>query len=159
MSALRLDLKRLAIAATVLLVAAAVAAPVVLARPGHGPRPGFRPGGPGFHPRPPIVRPVPPPPRPHYRWHHHRGWDWDWVVAPLAFGATAYGIGALLDSTRSDAAASAAASAASAAQSAAIAQDAANRAQNRTIYWCEGEQGFYPQVRSCPTGWKALPAP
>ena len=120
MSALRLDLKRLAIAATVLLVAAAVAAPVVLARPGHGPRPGFRPGGPGFHPRPPIVRPVPPPPRPHYRWHHHRGWDWDW---------------------------------------AAIAQDAANRAQNRTVYWCEGEQGFYPQVRSCPTGWKALPAP
>ncbi len=29
----------------------------------------------------------------------------------------------------------------------------------RYVYWCEGEQGYYPQVRACPTGWKQMPAP
>ena len=57
------------------------------------------------------------------------------------------------------AAKAAAQAALSAAQSAAIAQAAANRAQPKIVYWCEGEQGYYPQVRSCPTGWKAMPAP
>jgi len=29
----------------------------------------------------------------------------------------------------------------------------------RYVYWCEAEQGYYPQVRACPTGWKQMPAP
>lgn len=158
MFATKLDFKRLAVASVTILVAAAVATPMAFARgPHHGP-------GPGFRPLPPLVRPLPPPPPVvHYNYyrhdHYHRSRDWNWVWAPLAFGAAAYGISALIDNTRADAAAqSAAASAASAAQSAAIAQGAAANAQSRTVYWCEGEQGFYPQVRSCPTGWTALPA-
>lgn len=154
MFATKLDFKRFAVASMTLLVAATIAVPAAFARPSFGPHG----PGPGFRPRPPVARPLPPPPpRPHYYRHHNH---WNWVWAPLAFGAAAYGIGALLDSTRADAAASsAAAAAASAAQSAVIAQDAANRAQSRTVYWCEGEQGYYPQIRSCPTGWTALPAP
>lgn len=29
----------------------------------------------------------------------------------------------------------------------------------KTVYWCEAEQGWWPNVRACPTGWKAMPAP
>ena len=28
----------------------------------------------------------------------------------------------------------------------------------RYVYWCEEPQGYYPDVRACPTGWRQVPA-
>lgn len=28
----------------------------------------------------------------------------------------------------------------------------------RYVYWCEQPQGYYPNVRACPTGWRQVPA-
>lgn len=101
---------------------------------------------------PPMIRHAPPP-RPHYRPHHrnHRGWHSGWFWGPLAAGVTLYGVSELLDhSTQRDAY-----------QNSLAAQQAALAAQQpttNTVYWCEAEKGFYPQVRACPTGWTALPA-
>ena len=52
----------------------------------------------------------------------------------------------------------------SAERSALRAEAAANAAQAaastpKTVYWCEAEKGFYPQVRACPTGWTPVVAP
>jgi hypothetical protein len=28
----------------------------------------------------------------------------------------------------------------------------------RYVYWCDEPRGYYPDVRSCPTGWRQVPA-
>lgn len=28
--------------------------------------------------------------------------------------------------------------------------------KNRIVYWCESQRGFYPDIRSCPEGWRTL---
>lgn len=28
--------------------------------------------------------------------------------------------------------------------------------KNRVFYWCESERGFFPEVRSCPEGWRKM---
>ncbi len=93
----------------------------------------------------------------HRYWSHHHypypryyvGFDSDWYWGPLAAGATLWGISELSrrrDVSRSEV-------------SAAIPQQESPKpTQPATVYWCESEQGFYPQVRSCPIGWTALPA-
>lgn len=59
--------------------------------------PGHR--APGWGPRPPMHRPVPPPPpmRPRI---HHSGWHSGWYWGPLAAGATLWGLSELIDSQR-----------------------------------------------------------
>ena len=124
----------------ILSAAAAAAAALLLAATAlpaaaHGPGPGF---GPGFAPRPPAHRPVwhrPPPPR-HHSWHSR---DWAWVWGPLATGALVYGAAAAL---RDDPPVT-----------------TTTTTTTNTVFWCEAEQGWWPQVRACPTGWKAMPAP
>lgn len=152
------------VAAALLAVTSALA-PSVEARP-----PGPPGGGPGWH------RPGPPP---HFRGgprhHHHYGWLW----APAIAGATIWGLSALYDSPydyyvpyRYRVAPSyigpayplGYSAAVSAEQSALRAEAAANAAQTaasapKTVYWCEAEKGFYPQVRACPTGWTPVVAP
>ncbi|MBQ9241028.1 MAG: hypothetical protein IJ164_06805 [Duodenibacillus sp.] len=79
------------------------------------------------------------------RHHHHGGWIW----GPLAAGAVIYGLAEL-----------------SRPQTVIVQQPApATLYQSyqgnviRYVYWCEAEQGYYPQVRACPTGWRQMPAP
>lgn len=113
--------------------------------------PGHRPGY-GYHPgaRPPMHRPAPPPPaRHHHRPHHHHGWNSAWVWGPLAAGTAIWGISELVNQQNQVTALQAQANALAAAQQA---------KQASTIYWCEAEKGYYPQVRACPSGWTALPA-
>ena len=154
----------LGFATAALLALCMTLAPVADARP-PGP-----PGGPGWH------RPGPPPhfrapARVHHR--HHYGWLW----APAAVGAAIWGWNVLNDpyddyvpyryryapsyaapayspywaAERAEQSAARAEAAASAAQAAAAAP--------KTLYWCEAEKGFYPQVRACPTGWTPVSAP
>lgn len=107
-------------------------------------------GPPRFHgQRPPMVHHASPHYRPHH-W-HHRGWHSGWYWGPLAAGITLYSVSELLDySARRDAYRDYLA-----AQQAAL---SAQQSAATTVYWCEAEKGFYPQVRACPTGWTALPA-
>jgi len=78
-------------------------------------------------------------PGPHH--HHHRGSDW---VAPLIAGALLVGTLAVAHETQK-------------ATAIAQAQTATPSKPSNTLFWCEGEKGYYPQVRACPTGWKAIP--
>ena len=157
-----MSLRRFTVACVSALALTGVLATSALARP-----PGPPPGGPGWH--------HPAPPRHHG--HHHYGWLW----APAVAGLTIWGLSELFDDPYDDgyvpyryrypaqptyvvpdygsysAAASAAASAARAESAANAAINAANSA--RTLYWCEAEGGFYPQVRACPTGWTPVVAP
>ena len=150
-----MSLRSLAFAAVAALALTTAFVPAVEARP-PGPPHG---GGPGWHR---------PPPPPHFgpRFHHHRHYGWLW--APAIAGATIWGLSTLYDDpympyvppsyvTGYSAALSAERSALRAEAAANAAQAAASTP--KTIYWCEAEKGFYPQVRACPTGWTPVVAP
>lgn len=108
-------------------------------------------GHPGWGPRPPMYRPMHrPPPPPHHRYHRVSHWDSDWFWGPLAAGVTLWGLNELVDSHR--------ARQVEPAQSQVVIPAAPQTQQPATVYWCESEKGFYPQVRACPEGWVALPA-
>ena len=158
-----MSLRSFAFAAAAVFALSTVAVSSVEARP-----PGPPPGGPGWH------RPGPPPGafRPHFRPHrHHHRWLW----APVIAGATVWGLNSIFDDPFDDYVAyryrpavpiyySGYAAAASAERSALRAEAAANAAQAaasapKTVYWCEAEKGFYPQVRACPTGWTPVISP
>ena len=85
--------------------------------------------------------------------HHHHGSGWFW--GPLAAGAVIYGM-AELSRPRTVIVQQPAP---------VIVQQSATVYQNyqgsvtRYVYWCELEQGYYPQVRACPSGCKQMPAP
>lgn len=136
----------LALISVTLAVGALLTSSAALAGPHH-----HRPG-PGWGHRPPMHRPVPPPPPPRHR--HHRSMHPAWIWAPVAAGITFYGLHHWLERD----ARYQADRAALAAQRAEAAAQAAQTTQPATVYWCQAEQGFYPQVRACPTGWVALPA-
>ncbi len=161
-----MTLRRLAFVSAAVLALSSVFATGALARP---------PGGPGWH------HPAPPP-----RHHHHSS---AWLWAPAIAGLTFWGLSELADDRydryhrydyyvpyRYRVAPSypapsyvvpdyrANSAAYSAEQSARRAEAAANAAVNaansvKTLYWCESEQGFYPQVRACPTGWTPIASP
>lgn len=159
----KMSLRSLAFAAAAALALTTAFVPAVEARP-PGPPHG---GGPGWHR---------PPPPPHFgpRFHHHRHYGWLW--APAIAGATIWGLSTLYDDyvtyryrypytpyvppsyvTGYSAALSAERSALRAEAAANAAQAAASTP--KTVYWCEAEKGFYPQVRACPTGWTPVVAP
>lgn len=160
-----MSLRTFALAAAAALAVSAALAPAVEARPPEPP-PG---GGPGWH------RPGPPPHfRPAFRHHHfHNRWFW----APVITGATFWGLSEAFDAPyrydydpyvpyryRVPPSYASYSAAVSAEQSALRAEAAANSAQAaasapKTVYWCEAEKGFYPQVRACPTGWTPVVAP
>lgn len=162
-----MSLRSLAFAAAAALALTTAFVPAVEARP-PGPPHG---GGPGWHR---------PPPPPHFgpRFHHHRHYGWLW--APAIAGATIWGLSTLYDDPYDDyvtyryrypytpyvppSYVTGYSAALSAERSALRAEAAANAAQAaasnpKTVYWCEAEKGFYPQVRACPTGWTPVVAP
>ena len=145
----------------ILSAAAAAAAALLLAATAlpaaaHGPGPGF---GPGFAPRPPAHRPVwhrPPPPRPH-SW---RSRDRAWVWGPLAAGALVYGAAAALrDEPPVTTYVIPQTQPYPGNSSTSTTTTTTTTTTTNTVFWCEAEQGWWPQVRACPTGWKAMPAP
>lgn len=163
----KMSLRSLAFAAAAALALTTAFVPAVEARP-PGPPHG---GGPGWHR---------PPPPPHFgpRFHHHRHYGWLW--APAIVGATIWGLSTLYDDPYDDyvtyryrypytpyvppSYVTGYSAALSAERSALRAEAAANAAQAaastpKTVYWCEAEKGFYPQVRACPTGWTPVVAP
>lgn len=163
----KMSLRSLAFAAAAALALTTAFVPAVEARP-PGPPHG---GGPGWHR---------PPPPPHFgpRFHHHRHYGWLW--APAIAGATIWGLSTLYDDPDDDyvtyryrypytpyvppSYVTGYSAALSAERSALRAEAAANAAQAaastpKTVYWCEAEKGFYPQVRACPTGWTPVVAP
>ena len=106
----------------------------------------------------------PPPPAghgamPHHRAPLHRSWhhapaprhhhDSDWV-APLLFGAIVAGV------TASAINASNHASSYTTGQT--TASNTSPTIRNNTLFWCEAEKGYYPDVRACPTGWTPVPS-
>jgi hypothetical protein len=123
------------------------------------------PGGPGSSPRGPSAGPHKSAPAPHRsnpaprysgpahhqsapRYHHH---DSDWV-APLMFGAIVAGVTAsAINSSRQ-------ATDYSAAQQTAPYNQSVTTNRTNTLFWCESEKAFYPDVRACPTGWTAVPS-
>ena len=147
--------------ATVTGLAAACAlslATPAFAAPYGGPRgPGF--GGPGIH------HPAPPPhPAPHHRsWHSH---DYAWLWAPIAAGALVYGVTqsvrtptyTVVQPTYAPPAAPSVSNSVTTTTTTTTTTTKTTSAQ-KTVYWCEAEQGWWPTVRACPTGWKAMPAP
>lgn len=163
----KMSLRSLAFAAAAALALTTAFVPAVEARP-QGPPHG---GGPGWHR---------PPPPPHFgpRFHHHRHYGWLW--APAIAGATIWGLSTLYNDPYDDyvtyryrypytpyvppSYVTGYSAALSAERSALRAEAAANAAQAaastpKTVYWCEAEKGFYPQVRACPTGWTPVVAP
>ncbi len=133
----------------------------VFAGPHGGPgAPGF--GGPGVHHPAPPPRPVPPPHHRHRSWHSN---DYAWLWAPIAAGALVYGV---TQSVRTPtytvmqptyalpAAPSVSDSVTTTTTTTATTK---TTSAQKTVYWCEAEQGWWPTVRACPTGWKAMPAP
>ena len=163
----KMSLRSLAFAAAAALALTTAFVPAVEARP-PGPPHG---GGPGWHR---------PPPPPHFgpRFHPHRHYGWLW--APAIAGATIWGLSTLYDDPYDDyvtyryrypytpyvppSYVTGYSAALSAERSALRAEAAANAAQAaastpKTVYWCEAEKGFYPQVRACPTGWTPVVAP
>lgn len=133
----------------------------VFADPHGGPgAPGF--GGPGVHHPAPPPRPVPPPHHRHRSWHSN---DYAWLWAPIAAGALVYGV---TQSVRTPtytvmqptyalpAAPSVSDSVTTTTTTTATTK---TTSAQKTVYWCEAEQGWWPTVRACPTGWKAMPAP
>lgn len=159
-----MSLRSLAFAAAAALALTTAFVPAVEARP-----PGPPHGGPGWH------RPPPPPLHAPRRHHHHFGWLW----APAIAGATIWGLSSLYDDPYNDYVSyrfrypytpytapsyvTGYSAALSAERSALRAEAAANAAQAaaapKTLYWCEAEKGFYPQVRACPTGWTPVVSP
>ena len=133
----------------------------VFADPHGGPgAPGF--GGPGVHHPAPPPRPAPPPHHRHRSWHSN---DYAWLLAPIAAGALVYGV---TQSVRTPtytvmqptyalpAAPSVSDSVTTTTTTTATTK---TTSAQKTVYWCEAEQGWWPTVRACPTGWKAMPAP
>lgn len=82
-----------------------------------------------------------------YRSSHHTG---DVILGTLAAGAAIYGIASLIDSANH--------------RSSVVQQPMATTTitttttTTQTVFWCEAEKGFYPQVRACPTGWTPIAA-
>ena len=122
--------------------------------------PGF--GSPGAHPPAPPPRPVPPPHHRHRSWHNN---DYAWLWAPIAAGTLIYGV---TQSVRTPTytvvqpayALSAAPSVSnSVTTTTTTTTTTKTTSAQKTVYWCEAEQGWWPTVRACPTGWKAMPAP
>lgn len=163
-------------------LALALTAMSVSAQPhGFGPGPGFghapsvNPHTPVYRPpvrvphlappgmRPPLVRPAPPPafhrppppPRHHYSWHTR---DWAWVWGPLAAGALVYGATSAL---RDDPPVNTYVVPQTTPSYPGSSSTTTTTTTTTTgaVFWCEAEQGWWPQVRACPTGWKAMPAP
>lgn len=107
------------------------------------------PPGPGFH-GPSMHQPAsrhcaPPSPHGHPHGHHY---SYDWAGAILT-GAAILGVASLI--SQANAKPAPAATTTNVATSAPVA--------NKVVYWCEAERGFYPQIKACPTGWTAVPAP
>ena len=134
----------------------------VFADPHGGPgAPGF--GGPGVHHPAPPPRPVPPPHHRHRSWHSN---DYAWLWAPIAAGALVYGVTqsvrtptyTVMQPTYALPAAPSVSDSVTTTTTTTTATTKTTSAQ-KTVYWCEAEQGWWPTVRACPTGWKAMPAP
>lgn len=116
------------------------------------------PGGPGFS-GPGASAP------PHHR---HRSWhsnDYAWLLAPIAAGALVYGV---TQSVRTPtytvvhpayALPTAPSVSNSVTTTTTTTTTTKTTSAQKTVYWCEAEQGWWPTVRACPTGWKAMPAP
>lgn len=126
------------------------------AAPHGGPGgPGF--GGPGAHP----PAPPPHPARRHRSWHNN---DYAWLLAPIAAGTLVYGV---TQSVRTPTytveqptyALPAAPSVSNSVTTTTTTTTTKTTSAQKTVYWCEAEQGWWPTVRACPTGWKAMPAP
>lgn len=121
--------------------------------------PGF--GGPGVHHPAPPPRPAPPPHHRHRSWHSN---DYAWLWAPIAAGALVYGV---TQSVRTPTytvvqpayALPAAPSISNSVTTTTTTTTTKTSSAQKTVYWCEAEQGWWPTVRACPTGWKAMPAP
>ena len=134
--------KTLGIAAIASIILAAAPMATSVAAPHHG--------GPGMH-RPSHGHYMPPP-RHHYRGpgYHYRDNDGAWFWAPLAAGAIIYGAATLANQAAQPNYVPPPASAPA---------PVATPPGTGTVYWCEQYQGYYPTIRTCPTGWKAVPAP
>ena len=137
--------------------ALSLATPAFAAPYGDPRDPGF--GGPGIH------HPAPPPhPARHHRsWHSH---DYAWLWAPIAAGALVYGVTqsvrtptyTVVQPTYALPAAPSVSNSVTTTTTTTTTTTKTTSAQ-KTVYWCEAEQGWWPTVRACPTGWKAMPAP
>ena len=79
--------------------------------------------------------------------HHHHSSEW---VAPLVFGAIVAGatVSAINSSNQ----------ASSYTTQQAAASNSSTTIRNNTLFWCEAEKGYYPDVRACPTGWTPVPS-
>lgn len=137
-----MSLRTFTFSVAVALALSGVSVSSALARP-----PGPPPGAPGWH------RPAPPP-RYHHR--HHYGWLW----APAIAGVTIWGLSSLHNEPYEPYA-----TYVPYRYRTSPSYVAPNYGENisesapKTLYWCEAEKGFYPQVRACPTGWTPVVAP
>ena len=121
------------------------------------------PGGPGFGG--PGVHPPAPPPHParHHRSRHSH--DYAWLWAPIAAGTLVYGVTqsvrtptcTVVQPTYALPAAPSVSN--SVTTTTTTTTTTKTTSAQKTVYWCEAEQGWWPTVRTCPTGWKAMPAP
>lgn len=93
-----------------------------------------------------VPAPHHPAPRGPVHYYHH---DSDWV-APLVFGAIVAGatVSAINSSNQ----------ASSYAAQQAAASNSSTTIRSNTLFWCEAEKGYYPEVRACPTGWTPVPS-
>ena len=108
---------------------------------------------PTHHPAPPRMhRPAPPP---HFVRHHH---DYGWVIGPLAAGALIYGLSEMTNAPSRTIVQSEGLPPPAPTSSVTTTTTTTTKT-TQTLYWCEAEQGWWPTVRACPTGWKAMPAP
>jgi hypothetical protein len=112
-------------------------------------------GGPAAHAphsshRAPQHRSAPPPRRDDHH-HHSRHSTRNAVAAGVAAGAILFGLAELARSSNSS-------------SNYTYQQDPATLYQSqgsqvvRYVYWCDEPRGYYPDVRSCPTGWRQVPA-
>ena len=120
------------------------------------------PGGPGFS-DPGVHHPAPP-------HHRHRSWhsnDYAWLLAPIAAGALVYGVTqsvrtptyTVMQPTYALPAAPSVSDPVTTTTTTTTTKTTKTTSAQKTVYWCEAEQGWWPTVRACPTGWKAMPAP
>lgn len=130
-----------------------LATPAFAAPHGSPGGPGF--GGPGAHPPAPPPRPLPPPHHRHRSWHNN---DYAWLWAPIAAGALVYGVTQSVRTPTCTVVQPTYALPAAPSVLDSVTTTTTTSAQ-KTVYWCEAEQGWRPTVRACPTGWKAMPAP
>lgn len=79
--------------------------------------------------------------------HYHSG---SVILGTLATGALIYGIASAINNSTT--------SVPNTATTTTLGNTASSGA-TRYVYWCESEQGYYPNVKACPTGWKQMPAP